>query len=301
LCVGDSFTFGHEVDDHETYPHHGEQLKPGTEWINLGINGSGLTQALLHYRKTGRKFDGKFVVIGFMTNNSKRTVNCFRPFVSANDGATPFAQPYAKFVDGEFSIEPNPYQDASAYEKLLANEKEELAKLRELDYLTWSNQHDSPNPVVRTLRYAWEAREVHHNLDMLLGLPVHRHAMGRLRSDDDPYGQSIWHPRSRGFQAITRVFDLFYHEVIADGRVPLIVILPAATDVEDRMHGLPPNHETLLQHLASKNYRHFDFLDSLAARRKGAAFSPEAIYVDTHFRSEVNRELAEEIIKAFSL
>jgi hypothetical protein len=301
LCVGDSFTFGHEVDDHETFPHHGEQLKPGTEWINMGINGSGLTQSLLHYRKTGRKFDGKYVVIGFMTNNSKRTVNCFRPFVSANDGATPFTKPYSKFVDGEFSIEPNPYQDVSDYKRLLANEKEELAKLRQLDYLTWSDQHDSPNPVLRTLRYAWEAREVHHNLDLLLGLPVYHHAMGRLRHDSDPYGQSIWHPRSRGFQAITRVFDLYYNEVIADGRVPLIVILPAATDVEDRMHGLPPNHETLLQYLASKGYRHFDFLDVLAARRKGQAFTPEAIYVETHFRSEVNRELAEEIIKAFPL
>ena len=42
-------------------------------------------------------------------------------------------------------------------------------------------------------------------------------------------------------------------------------------------------------------------LDSLAARRQGAAFTTEAIYVDTHFRSEVNKELAEEIIKALPL
>lgn len=300
LCVGDSFTFGHEVDDHETYPHHGEQLRPGTEWINLGINGSGLTQALLHYRKTGRSFGGKFVVIGFMTNNSKRTVNCFRPFVSPEDAATPFTKPYAKFVDGQFSIEPNPYQDVSDYRRLLANEREELAKLRELDYLTWSNQHDSPNPVVRTLNYVWEAREGHRNLDLLLGRGVD-YSAGKLRHDADPYGQSIWHPRSRGFQAITRVFDLFYNEIIADGRIPLIVILPAATDVEDRIHRLPPNHATLLKHLAEKGYRHFDFLDTLEATRKGREFTVEAIYVDTHFESVVNHELAQAIIKALAL
>lgn len=300
LCLGDSFTFGHEVDDHETYPHHGEQLRPGTEWINLGINGSGLTQALLHYRKSGRRFGGKYVVIGFMTNNSKRTVNCFRPFVSPNDAATPFTQPFAKFVDGRFSIEPNPYQDTAAYRRLLADEKGGLAKLAQLDYLTWSDQHDSPNPVLRTLRYIWNMREGQHNLDLLLGRPV-LHEMGPLDHGADPYGYSIWHPHSRGFQAITRVFDLFYSEILADGRTPLIVVLPASTDVEDRQRGLPPNHATLLQHFTGKGYRHFDFLDALEGRRKGRAFTTEAIYVDTHFNSEVNHELAQEIIRALSL
>jgi hypothetical protein len=297
LCLGDSFTFGHEVGDHETYPHHGEQLLPGTEWVNLGINGSGLTQALLHYRKTGRAFGGKYVVIGFMTNNSKRTVNCFRPFISPGDAATPFTMPYAKYVDGKFTIEPNPYSDVSEYRRLLDHEREELEKLRKLDYLTWSNQHDSPNPLMRTLNYIWEAREGRRNLDVLLGRDVD-HSAGKLRHGVDPYGQSIWHPRSRGFQAITRVFDTFYNEVLADGRVPLIVILPAATDVEDRKRGIAPNHGSLLKYLSSKGYRHFDFLDTLEKTRKGEEFSTEAIYVDTHFESVVNHELAQAIIKA---
>ncbi len=296
LCLGDSFTFGHEVDDHETYPHHGEQLLPGTEWINLGINGSGLTQALLHYRKKGREFGGKYVVIGFMTNNSKRTVNCFRPFISPGDAATPFTKPYAKFVNGEFSIEPNPYDEMADYRRLLDQEPEELAKLRQLDYLSWSNQHDSPNPVKRTLNYVWEAREGRRNLDALLGRDVD-HSAGKLRAGADPYGQSIWHPRSRGFQAITRVFDTFYEEVVADGRVPLIVILPAATDVEDRRRGMRPNHAPLLDHLVERGYRHFDFLDILEENRKHGEFTTEAIYVDTHFESVVNHELAQAIIK----
>jgi hypothetical protein len=83
--------------------------------------------------------------------------------------------------------------------------------------------------------------------------------------------------------------------------VPLIVILPAATDVEDRIHRLPPNHATLLKHLAEKGYRHFDFLDTLEELRKGEHFTPEAIYVDTHFESVVNHELAQAIIKELSL
>lgn len=172
LCIGDSFTFGYEVEDDQAYPHHAEQLLPGTEWINLGICGGGLTQSYLHYKKNGRRFGGRHVVIGFMTNNNKRTVNCFRPFVSPDDPMTPLAKPFAKLSDGEFSIEPNPYQDISDYEKLLADERGELRRLYQSDYLTWSNQKGATNPILRTLHYIWERRYCGRNLAILLNRPI---------------------------------------------------------------------------------------------------------------------------------
>jgi hypothetical protein len=103
LCLGDSFTYGHSVSDTETYPCHAEHLRPGTEWINLGISGACLTQCLLQYRKNGRKFGGRHVVIGFMTDDAKRTVNCFRSFLTHWN---PFTKPFAKYSNGTFSIEP---------------------------------------------------------------------------------------------------------------------------------------------------------------------------------------------------
>ena len=299
LCVGDSFTFGYEVVDDQTYPHHGEQLAPGTEWINMGICGAGLTQALMHYRKTGRKFGGKYVVIGFMTSNNNRTVNCFRPFVSPEDPMTPLTKPFAKYSDGVFSFEPNPYQDISRYKDLLADEPEELRKLFKIDYLTWSNQKASANPVVRTLHYVWERRRGPRNLALLLNRPVDD-SFGRIRPGDDPYGPALWNPQSLGFQAITRVFDTFYEDVTGDGRTPLFVIIPGAGDVERRAEGYPPKEATLLAHLEEKGYPYFDFLDSLEKHRPDR-LTQKDLFVNTHFNGETNKLLAEEVIKALNL
>ncbi len=299
LCVGDSFTFGYEVEDDQTYPHHAEQLVPGTEWINLGNCGSGLTQSLLQYRKNGRRFGGNYVVIGFMTNNNKRTVNCFRPFISPDDPGTPLTKPFAKIDNAEFLIEPNPYQEVDDYRKLLDNERDELGRLHQLDYLTWSRQRGSKNPIVRTAGYVWERRRMGVNLNILLNRPAddsHR----KFRRSVDPYGSALWHPDSIGFQTITRVFDTYYKEVIADGRIPLIVVLPSAGDVERRGLGRPPKHTALLTHLDNMGYRYFDFLDSLEKIHKGK-LSREAIFGRTHFNGETNKLLAKEIANALGL
>ncbi len=298
LTIGDSFTFGYEVPDDQTFAHHGEQLAPGTEWINLGICGGGLTQSLLQYRKNGRKFGGKYVVIGFMTNNIKRTVNCYRPFVSPDDSMTPLTKPYAKIVDGVFSLEPNPYQDVAEFEKLLGNESEAIGRLYEMDYFSWSQQKGATNPILRTLGYVWERRDGDRNLALLLNQPVDPH--GSFRPGGDPYGNAIWHPKSLGFQANARVFDIYYNEIIADGRVPLIVILPSGADVEKRAEGGTPKHAALLDHFDAKGYRYFDFLDTLAEVH-GDKLSPKDLYVKTHFNGETNALIAREIIKALSL
>lgn len=295
ICVGDSFTFGYEVADDESYPAFGEKLLPGTEWINMGICGGGLVQALQQYRKSGRKFGGKYVIIGFMTNNQKRTVNSFRAFIAPRGAMT---KPYAKITDGKLTIEPNPYQDLSDYKKLLENEKEELALLRDLDYVTWSDQVGSSNPVLRTLHYLKEQGDVDRHVAALLNREWDR--LLPLDHGVDPYGSSIWHPESLAFKANAGVFDLFYDEVIADGRVPLIVIIPSAQDVEERARRGKSSHDTIVDYLKSKGHRHFDFLDSLE-RRYPDELTKDKFFVKNHLNAETNKFLAEEIIKALAL
>jgi len=299
ICLGDSFTFGYEETDNETFPHFGEQLRPGTEWINMGICGAGLTQALLRYRKTGRKFGGKYVVIAFLTDNQKRTVNCFRALVAPTSPMTPLTKPFARLTNGRLTIEPNPFQDISDYRKLLANEAEELARLEALDYPSWSNQHGSHNPVIRTLAYVMEKGNVPRNFAILVNRPE-KAMLEELRKVENPYGDAIWEPESPGFQANIAVFDLFHDEVVRDGRIPLIVILPDIQDVVDRARGRKPTHHALLAHLKEKGYRHFDFLDSLQRRYPGN-LTKDAFFVVTHYNGETNKFLAQEIIKALDI
>ena len=57
--LGDSFTFGEDVGDDETYSHHLEQLLPGTEVINLGVHGYGHDQMLIYLREEGIAATGR--------------------------------------------------------------------------------------------------------------------------------------------------------------------------------------------------------------------------------------------------
>lgn len=325
LCLGDSFTIGDVVGDKETYPYHAEQLRPGTEWVNLGISGACMTQALMQYRKNGKRFGGRYVVIGFMTDDAKRTVNCFRPFLTDYN---PFTKPFAKFSRGRFSLEPNPYQDLADYRKLLSNEAAELARLHALDYLTWSNQEAAHNPVLRTVQYVAEAVHLRENLDEIFAkerqpapaklgknAPQPKYSVdpyGRITWSEkekrwtqkdrgvDPYGRALWNPRIMGFNALTRLFDLFHAEIVADGRIPLIVIIPGPFDVENHLRGYPRIYSAMADHFRERGYPFLDFLDTLVAHHKDD-LSVESLYLAAHFRGHVNKELAEEIIHALHL
>ena len=294
LCMGDSFTFGYGVTDDGTYPHHAEQLLPGTEWLNFGISGTCLTQSLLHYRQTAKKFGGKHVIIGFMTNDAPRTVNCFRPFVSPFDAGHPFTKPFAQFSGGKFSIEPNPYQEVKAFDLLLANEPLEIAKLRRIDYLTWSNRRVTTNPILRTADYVFESLNLDRNIDLMLARKPSKKKAKKQPTTSDPYGRAIWSPDGNGYQAIVRMMDLYHDEVVADGREPLIVLIPGPLDIEDYEKKNPRQYAPLIEHLKAKGWLYLDFLDPLMAKH-----SPdEKLFTQLHYTGPVNRELAEAIIKA---
>ena len=65
LVLGDSFTFGTDVSDDETYSHYLEADLPNTEVLNLGIQGYGQDQMLLYLKEEGVKYHPDIVLIGF--------------------------------------------------------------------------------------------------------------------------------------------------------------------------------------------------------------------------------------------
>lgn len=299
LCLGDSFTFGTAVGDAESYPAHGEALRPGTEWINLGIPGTCLVQWFRRYERDAPRFGGRHVVVGFMTNDALRTVNAFRPFVNEDSGS-PYTKPFAKYVAGKFSIEPNAYDSLDDYRFLLANEAAELRRLQKLDYLTWSGLGSESGAIARTLQYVWESRGADRNLAALLN--NHPHASQLIDSllPVDPYGRSLWQPESPGFKAITAMFEHFHQRILTDGRKPLFLIIPGPLDVENFSERRPCQYSELLSHLKTKGLPVLDFLPVLIAKHK-SDLSSKAIFSRNHYNSTVNRELAAEIASALKL
>ena len=157
--------------------------------------------------------------------------------------------------------------------------------------MTWSNQAATTNPVMRTAEYVVEAMHLDRNVDALLNRkprkasaksgkggarpegPADNTQEAELKSrwpkdlsKMDPYGRAIWNPNSLGFTAITRLFDLYYEEIIADGRIPLIVIIPGPLDIENERKHLPRVYEALDEHFKARRVHYLDFLDSLLQR-----------------------------------
>ena len=80
LVLGDSFTFGEDVGDDETYSHQLEALLPGAEVINLGVHGYGHDQMLLYLRQEGIRYRPDIVILGFLTGDMERNVLSFRDY-----------------------------------------------------------------------------------------------------------------------------------------------------------------------------------------------------------------------------
>ena len=91
LVLGDSFTFGEDVGDEDTYSAQLERLMPGTEVINLGVHGYGHDQMLVYLREEGIRYHPDVVVLGFLTGDMERNVLSFRDYAKPRfvlDGGT---------------------------------------------------------------------------------------------------------------------------------------------------------------------------------------------------------------------
>jgi len=77
VAIGDSFTFGEEVADADTYPARLETLLDRGEVLNLGMFAFGLDQIYLRLRDEGVTYDPDYVVLGYVAADLFRTHQWF--------------------------------------------------------------------------------------------------------------------------------------------------------------------------------------------------------------------------------
>ena len=80
LVLGDSFTFGEEVGDGQTYSARLEALLPNAEVLNFGLHGYGHDQMLLLFRELGREYQPDVVILGFVYPDIYRNLLSFRDY-----------------------------------------------------------------------------------------------------------------------------------------------------------------------------------------------------------------------------
>lgn len=70
VVLGDSYAFGHGVNDGDEFPAIMRRLLEGShEVINLGVGGYGLTQEIRRFYEFGRLYDPDIVVLQFCNND----------------------------------------------------------------------------------------------------------------------------------------------------------------------------------------------------------------------------------------
>lgn len=89
LVLGDSFTFGTDVSDDETYSHYLQSSLPNAEVLNFGVQGYGQDQILLYLQEEGVKYHPDVVVLGFMFMDTYRNLWNFFAFAKPKFEMTP--------------------------------------------------------------------------------------------------------------------------------------------------------------------------------------------------------------------
>ena len=84
-AFGDSFVYGSEVADDDTWTYQLETLMSRTEVLNTGIGGYGTDQAFLRYQKLGKQYKADIVLIGSAPVQLRRNVNVYRRFISTSE------------------------------------------------------------------------------------------------------------------------------------------------------------------------------------------------------------------------
>lgn len=140
LIFGDSFTFGTEVGDEETYPYYLQQFLPNAEIINMGVFGYGHDQMLLYLKEEGIKYKPDIVILGYLECDNSRNMLNFRDY----------AKPRFALKNGNLALESVPI---SPPEKML---KSEFWRSKLIDLIAIANRQ----LLIKTGKYADKERAV---------------------------------------------------------------------------------------------------------------------------------------------
>jgi hypothetical protein len=238
---GDSFTHGDDVTNNETWQSIMERIDADVEVINYGICGFGLDQAYLRYLGDGRQYNAHIVLIGFMSENIHRNVNVFRPFYSS-DTALPLAKPRFRIQDEKLSLLSNPMQHLENYKILLSHPRKTLLMMGIHDYyyhIRYESGWYDWSPTIRLIK-------------------ILRYLVKKNISFNSIIINDYYNDKSEAFRVTIKIFDEYYHEVIKNNSIPIILVFPDRNDISRYQKQKRTKYSPLLSYFDSQGYRYID-------------------------------------------
>ena len=208
LLAGDSFTFGHGVNDPERYGEQLEEEIPGLDVVNTGVWGTGTDQQYLLYLDEGRKYDVDLVVLGYFVENIVRNGTSVRFITGGRAAHKP------RFVLREGVLEltnvpvPEPGEDSET----------ESAERERWNEVVERQGTGVPIPFKSFLR---DHSAFYKLLHARLADAMHK----ALHSNAEPYPE--YDESREEWQVTEAIFSAFADAVRAEGAEFLIMIIPA--------------------------------------------------------------------------
>lgn len=295
LCFGDSFTHCDEVANDETWTHHAEKAAPDMEFLNFGVPGYGLTQAFLRYTEVADEFQADYVIIGCMTEDTKRSVNVYYPFRYANpeDSPNAFALPYASLdKKGRLEINPPFLKNREAYAAFLQNPLPKLKQMSRVDILLRSQP---ATPLLTLLDDRRESIEPVADYFLASWARIYR-PQGKFRSTQEREGLRNGERRRLITEINNRLFMHFVRAVRKNGAVPLIMWFPSPTNLKHHNDDKKRSYAPHFEFFKAKGLAAVDTLDWLEeAHGKDGDLPVKGLLENVHFSVEANALIGKRI------
>ncbi len=247
-AFGDSFTFGSEVNNNDTWERQFEGQVSRFEVLNFGVGAYGLDQAYLRYLEEGAAFASDIVIIGFMSENIYRNLNVFRPFYSSSYSSNLYTKPRFSLESGNLFLVKNPLSTVEDYKRLITDDGAVLREIGNKDYYYQAGYlagRTDWSPSLRLLKIV--TRIVKEKLNPVV-------------TREGTYAVS-----SEGFRLTARLLEEFNCAALQHESLPVIVIYPDLGDLSRYRSHQTKRYEPLLEHLNKKGIRYLDILDALVA------------------------------------
>lgn len=126
-CYGDSFTFGRQVNDNETWEHELSKLM-NTNIQNFGVGNYGIDQSFLRLKKEFKSKKTKYVILGVVPDSIRRNLNFWKHYFEY--GNTFGFKPRFVISENNLKLIRNPINEESKFYEY----EEFLDEIKEYDY-----------------------------------------------------------------------------------------------------------------------------------------------------------------------
>jgi len=247
-AFGDSFTFGSDGTNTDTWESQMEQADSRFEVLNFGVGGYGLDQAYLRYMHEGVHFQSDIVIIGFMSENIYRNLNVFRPFYMGLNERKVYTKPRFSVEEGNLILFKNPLSTREDYVRFVADDQAVLKEIGKKDYF-------------------YQIGYVAGPMDRLPSVRLFKIAMRTIKERLNPVvtREGSYAVTSEAFLLTTRLLEAFHCAALQHDSLPVIVIYPDLGDLSRYRNHQPKRYEPLLEHLRINGFHYLDVLDAFVA------------------------------------